>query len=52
LLGLACQFNGIKTTYSGTEYNFNAGTSRLLLRTASGDSGVLTYPLTSDSTAS
>ena len=50
--GLAYNSNGVKTTYVGTKYNFNAGTSRICVRTAAGAGGVLTYPLTSDSSAS
>ena len=50
--GIAVKKGSSTTSYTGTQYQYNAGTKHLYIRTGTGTNDIISYPLTTKTSAS
>jgi hypothetical protein len=50
--GIAVKKGNSTISYTGTEYQFDAGEKHLYIRTSTGANDVISYPLTTETSAS
>ena len=50
--GIAVKKGNASTSYTGTKYQFDAGVKHLYIRTSTGANDVISYPLTTETSAS